>query len=101
LCESFHCDFGYRVEVVEKTIPHTFIKKDLWGVDVLAVKSGEPLLAIQCSSGDHVTARIQKLKDAGFIELWKSVGACLQVWGWSKQGARGKKKTWQLRREAL
>jgi hypothetical protein len=24
-------DLGYRAKIVEKTIPHTFIKKDLWG----------------------------------------------------------------------
>jgi hypothetical protein len=34
-------------------------------------------------------------------ELWISVGAVIEVWGWAKQGPRGQRKTWQVRREAL
>jgi hypothetical protein len=28
-------------------------------------------------------------------------GAAIEVWGWAKQGVRGKWKTWTVRREAL
>ena len=92
---------GYKAEVVEKTIPKTFIKKDLWGADILAVKSGELILAVQCTSGSNVSARIQKLNENGFTQLWKSVGVSIEVWGWRKAGPRGQRKVWQLRREAL
>ena len=61
----------------------------------------EPILAIQTTTGDHVAARIQKLTDAGFATLWKSVGAVPEVWGWRKTGARGERKVWTLRRETL
>jgi hypothetical protein len=71
---------GYQAEVVEKTIA---------------------ILAIQCTSGSNVAARIQKLNENGFTQLWKSVGASLEVWGWAKQGPRGKRKIWTLRRETL
>jgi hypothetical protein len=94
-------ELGYRAEVVEKTIPRTFIKKDLFGADVLGLKAGEPILAVQCTSGAHVAARIQKLREAGFIDLWRSVGAVIEVWGWAKQGPRGERKVWTVRREAL
>jgi hypothetical protein len=92
---------GYTAEVVEKTIPHTFIKKDLWGADIIGLKASLPILAVQCTSGDHVANRIEKLRTAGFVELWRSVGAAIEVWGWSKQGPRGARKIWTLRREAL
>jgi hypothetical protein len=92
---------GYRAEVVEKVIPHSYIKQDCFGVDILALKAGEPILAIQTTSGDHVAARIEKLRAAGFIELWQSVGAVIEVWGWAKQGPRGERKTWTLQRESL
>lgn len=92
---------GYKAEVVEKTIPHTFIKKDCFGADILALKARLPILAVQCTTGDHVSHRIEKLREAGFIDLWRSVGASIEVWGWSKQGPRGERKTWILRREAL
>jgi hypothetical protein len=94
-------ELGYRCEVVEKTIPRTFIKKDLWGADIVAVRAGSPLLAVQATTGAHVSARIQKLQVLGFIELWKSAGASIEVWGWKKQGPRGKRKTWTVRRESL
>lgn len=92
---------GYRAEVVEKTIPRTFIKKDLWGADILAIKGGSPLLAIQCTSGGNVPVRVQKLKANGHDEVWKSVGATIEVWGWAKRGPRGERKVWTLRREAM
>ena len=46
-------DQGYLVGVVEKWIPHTAIRQDLFGfIDVLAVKRDETL-AVQVCSGGH------------------------------------------------
>jgi hypothetical protein len=92
---------GYRAQVVEQTIPHTFIKRDCFGVDILALKPTMPILVIQTTSGSNVAARIEKLHASGFTALWKSVGASLEVWGWAKQGPRGTAKRWTLRRETL
>jgi hypothetical protein len=94
-------ELGYRPEVVEKTIPKTWIKKDLWGADIVAIKPGAPLLAVQCTSGANHASRRTKLEAAGFISLWKSSGAQLEIWSWAKQGPRGERKTWTVRREAL
>jgi hypothetical protein len=94
-------ELGYRPAVVEKTIPRTFIKQDCFGVDILALKAGEPVLAIQATSGSNHAARRTKLEAEGFTALWKSVGAALEIWSWAKQGSRGERKTWTLRREAL
>ena len=60
-----------------------------------------PILAIQCTSGSNVAARIEKLKAAGFIDLWRSVGASLEVWGWSKQGPRGSENLDVEERDAM
>ena len=92
---------GYRAQKVEQTVPHTSIKRDCFGVDVLALKGGEPIWANQTTTATNVAARIEKLRTVGFIDLWKSVGAMLEVWGWSKAGPRGCRKTWQLRRVLL
>lgn len=94
-------ELGYRPAVVEKTIPRTYIKQDCFGVDILGLKAGHPILAVQCTSGANVAARITKLQAAGFDTLWKSVGVAIEVWGWAKQGPRGKRKIWTVRREAL
>lgn len=94
-------ELGYRPAVVEKTIPRTFIKQDLFGVDILALKAGVPILVVQCTSGSNHAARRAKLEDAGFIDLWKGAGAMIEIWSWTRQGPRGQRKTWTLRREAL
>lgn len=92
---------GYAAAVVEKTIPRTFIKKDLFGVDLLALKPGEPVLVIQATSGSNHSTRRVKLEAAGFIDLWNGNGAVLEIWSWEKQGPRGQRKIWTLRREVL
>ena len=43
----------------------------------------------------------KKLETEGYATLWKSAGASIEIWSWSKTGPRGKRKRWQLRREAL
>ena len=95
-------DLGYRPTVVEKTIPRTYIKQDCFGVDIiLALKLGEPVLVVQATSGSNHASRRTKLEEEGFITLWKASGAALEIWSWSQQGPRGKRKTWTLRREGL
>ena len=92
---------GYRSQKVEQTIPRTFIKRDCFGVDIIGLKVGAPLLATQCTTGSNHAARRTKLEAEGFTDLWKGAGASLEIWSWSKQGARGTRKVWTVRREAL
>jgi hypothetical protein len=92
---------GYQAQVVEKTIPHTCIKRDCFGAEILGLKSGEPILAVQCTTGANHAHRREKLEAEGFVELWKGSGAMLEIWSWAKQGPSGQRKTWTLRREAL
>lgn len=89
---------GYRAKVVEKWNPFARIRQDVFGADILALKAGAPILLIQATSGTNVAARIQKLQQLGYADLWHSVGAELEVWGWAKQGPRGCRKVWTLRR---
>jgi hypothetical protein len=44
---------------------------------------------------------METISNGGFFDLWKKAGASLEIWSWAQQGARGKQKTWQLRRDAL
>ena len=94
-------ELGYRAQVVERWNPHARIRQDLFGGDILALKPGEPVFVVQATTGANHAARREKLEAAGFITLWTQAGAVLEIWSWSKQGARGKKKTWTLRRQAL
>ena len=92
---------GYRAQVVERWNSFAKIRQDVFGADLIALKPGQPVLVVQATSGANHAARREKLDAAGFIALWTSVGAVLEVWSWSQQGPRGKRKTWTLRREAL
>jgi hypothetical protein len=94
-------DLGYTAKVVEHWNHFARIRQDLFGVDVLALKAGEPILVVQCTSGSNHAARRTKLEAEGFVSLWKGAGAALEIWSWKKAGPRGQRKTWQVRREAL
>lgn len=91
---------GYQAKVVERWNSFARCRQDLWGIDILALKAGEPILVVQATSRPNVSARVTKLRAAGFVELWQSVGATIEVWGWAKRGPRGKRKTWTLERRA-
>jgi hypothetical protein len=93
---------GYLCEVVERWNPYARIRQDLFGfIDVLAV-SGLATVGIQATDGsDHARRRKKILghKNAG---AWLNGGARqLEVWSWDKQGPRGKRKLWTVRREAI
>lgn len=92
---------GYTAKVVEKWNPWAKIRQDLFGVDILSLKRGEPVLVIQATSGANHSARRVKLEASGFIPLWTQSGAVLEIWSWAKKGPRGKVKRWQLKRETL
>jgi hypothetical protein len=94
-------ELGYTAKVVEHWNQYAKIRQDLFGVDILALKAGEPVLVVQATTGSNHAARRGKLQDAGFDTLWASTGAQLEVWSWAKQGPRGNPKVWTVRREAL
>ena len=94
-------ELGYTAKVVEHWNPYAKIRQDPFGVDILALKPGEPVLLVQATTGSNHAARRMKIQEAGFSDLWTSAGAIIEVWSWAKQGARGNRKVWTVRREAL
>lgn len=98
---------GYRAQVVEQTIPHTFIKRDLFGfVDIVAVPSSEeqkricatPLL-IQVTTGSNAAARESKIRGAcaGALADCLAAGFIVEVWAWSKRKVKrgGRAVRWE------
>lgn len=86
------------VAVVEHWNPFAHVRQDLFGfVDVLAVRDNE-ILAVQCTTGDHVADRVKKIKSNSASLVWlASSSRRLVVWGFSKTGLRGKRKRWECR----
>jgi hypothetical protein len=93
---------GWTAECVEKFLPYGRVRRDYLGfIDVLAIQLGERILAVQATSASNVSARVKKALESPHLRTWLSTGARFEVWGWSKKGAAGKRKTWQLTRRVL
>lgn len=89
---------GYTAEVVEKTIPRCFIKKDFIGcIDLIAFRKGE-IIGIQATSGSNHAARRTKSLGIPELKLWMEAGGLFEVWSWSKPKDSRK---WVLRSERL
>lgn len=92
---------GYIGQSVEKRIPFKFITQDyIHCIDIIAFREGE-VIGVQATSGAHVAERINKALAIPELVGWLKAGCKFEVWGWSKQGARGKRKMWQLTRRPL
>jgi hypothetical protein len=91
---------GYVCQVVETWNSFARVRRDLFGcIDIVALKDGAPLLGIQCTSTPNLSARRTKCEAMG--RRWITTGNQFELWGWAKQGPRGQRKIWTLKREAL
>lgn len=90
-------DEGWTAWIVEKWNAHAKIRQDLFGfIDIVAIKSGEPVLGVQATSGSNTSARVKKAIEIPALRTWLETGSKFTVWGWKKKGARSKRKTWQV-----
>jgi hypothetical protein len=88
---------GYVCAVVEKWIPATMRRKDLFGfVDILAINFYETL-AVQSTScsGGNLTARIKKAQALPAFVTWLSGPArAVEFIGWRKLKRGYERPTW-------
>lgn len=92
---------GYTAQVVEKWIPQTKRRLDLFGgIDIVAVALGVTL-GVQATSASNLSARVTKLCAEPKLRAWLEAGNKLEAWGWSKKGSRGKRKTWQVSKREI
>ena len=88
---------GYLAAVAEKWNPHSRTRADLFGfADVLAVRAGAPVLAVQATSASNHAARVRKARDLPAMRVWLAAGCAFEVWSWAKRKGR-----WAVRRQAL
>jgi hypothetical protein len=88
---------GWIAEVVERWLPFARRRRDLLGfIDVLALRLGDPLLAIQTTSASNHASRVAKLKASPELALWLRCGHAAQVWSWRRRAGH-----WQCRREEM
>lgn len=93
---------GFTSAIVERWNPHAKVRQDLFGcLDLVAMKEGIGILGIQATSGANHAARRDKAMAEPRLKTWLLCGARFEIWSWSKKGARGKRKKWELRRDEL
>lgn len=93
---------GFVAAVVERWNPHARVRQDLFGcIDIVAIRDGIGILGIQACAGASHAARRDKAAAEPKLRTWLECGGRFEIWSWAKQGARGKRKTWTLRREEI
>lgn len=99
-----HCKaMGWTSQIVERFNIYAKVRQDLFGcIDMIVLdgRGGGPLGVQVCAGSSHATRRTKALKQPGLVH-WLASPARFEVWSYAKRGARGKRKTWELRREAL
>lgn len=89
---------GWTCAITERWNPYAKIRQDLFGFcDVLCFQ-GDVTMAVQTTSNDNVSHRLEKILANPLAKLWASGGLRLiMIHGWGKKGARGKRKLWECR----
>lgn len=91
---------GWTAGIVERRLTR-FVTQDFLGcIDIIAV-TPDGLVGIQATSGANHAARVTKARQEPRLSAWLSPGRTFEVWSWSKRGARGERKRWQLRAESV
>lgn len=93
---------GFTSGIVERWNPHAHVRQDLFGcIDLVAMREDCGIIGIQATSGDNHSHRKAKAVTEPRLKTWLLCGGRFEIWSWSKKGARGKRKLWELRREEL
>lgn len=96
-----HCrKLGWRAAKVEFWMPWTKQRKDLFGFgDIIVLDDQFGSLLVQACVTSSAPKRVCKILEEcteAAID-WLSAGNRIEVWGWAKRGAAGKRKLWTLK----
>lgn len=92
---------GWEAAVVEKWIPQTKQRKDLFGIiDIVAVVPGFTL-GVQATSASNVAARVTKALAEPRLVSWLMAENLFEIWGWSKKGPKGGRKRWLVTKRRI
>lgn len=75
-------DLGYTLAITERWNSYAKIRQDLFGfIDLIAIKSGEPMIAIQATSRPNIGTRVKKILSLPAHRIWLETGARILVVG--------------------
>lgn len=92
---------GWTAQVVERWVPFARRRVDLFGCIDLVALTPNGILGIQACAGSSHAARLAKANAEPRLSAWRDAGGLFAVWSWAKRGAKGKRKRWALREEAV
>jgi len=90
---------GYTAQVVERWNQYARVRVDLFGVIDIVALTPAGILGLQVCAGASHSSRRGKILAEPKARSWVNSGGLLELWSWSKRGARGKAKRWTLRTE--
>jgi hypothetical protein len=95
-------DQGYTAQKVEYWNSFSHRRVDFFGIiDIIAVNEHGVIMGVQSTDHTSVAKHITKAKEEPRLRTWLLGNGLFEIHGWGKQGARGKRKTWTLRRVPL
>lgn len=94
---------GWTAQVVERWNSYAKVRVDLFGcIDIVVMDGmGGGLLGVQVTTSSHMGSRLAKMRLEPRMRTWVRSPARLEIWGFAKQGPRGKRKVWVLRRTVV
>lgn len=101
---AYFREAGWTVAIVEKFNQFARVRQDVFNFgDLLAMHPKHGIALIQTTSGNggNMAARRAKIAANPLAPVWKAAGGKIFLHGWRKAGARGARKTWQVREEIL
>lgn len=90
---------AYSVDVTERWLPRTSIRKDAFGFADLLVFSGDYTALVQVCHRTDAYRRIEKIEASAEAKAWASApGRAVEVLDWDLAGKAGARKLWTPRR---
>lgn len=92
---------GWLAGIVEKWNQHAMKRFDLFGfIDLVVLDQHHGPLGVQVTSTGNMSARLAKIRGERSYEAlrWLESGGRIQIWGYARRGAAGKRKLWKLKR---
>ncbi len=65
-------------------------------IDLVVMDEHRGLLGVQVTTTSNMWSREQKIRSLPEATAWLNKGLRIRIEGWSKKGARGKVKHWEL-----
>jgi hypothetical protein len=79
-------EMGWTAFVVEQVIPHTFLKRDVFGFgDILAMSPSRGIMLVQATGGGNGSTRAIKIRQEPRHAIWLASGGRIQVWDFVKR----------------